>query len=77
MTDSAATGTRARLHADELIAASQRATGLSQFGDTDPRESLRRLVQSLNEEARLTDEGVASKRATLIRVLSNRLLLED
>ncbi len=44
---------------------------------SDPRESLHRLVQSLNEEARLTDEGVASKRASLIRVLSNRLLLHD
>ncbi len=53
--------TDGRLHADELIAASQRATGLSDFGDTDPRESLGRLVQSLNEEARLTDEGVASQ----------------
>jgi hypothetical protein len=69
--------TAARLDADELIAASQSATGLAEFGATDPRESLRRLVQSLNDEARLTHEGVASKRASLIRVLSNRLLLND
>jgi hypothetical protein len=77
MNESSAAETRDRLDAEELIAAGQRATGLSEFGDTDPRESLRRLVQSLNEEARLTDEGVASKRASLIRVLSNRLLLHD
>ena len=65
------------LDADELIAASRRATGLSEFGDIDPRESLLRLVRSLNEEARLTDDGVASKRGSLVRVLSNRLLLHD
>jgi hypothetical protein len=65
-----------RLDAEELLRASQDATGLAQFGEPDPRESLRRLVQALNDEARLTEAGVAAKRASLIRVLGNRLLLE-
>jgi Sulfotransferase family len=67
----------ALLNAGELIAASRIATGLSDFGAIDPRESLERLVASLNEEAYLTDTGAASKKASLVRVLSNRLLLQD
>jgi hypothetical protein len=69
-------GPRTILDAEELIGASQRATGLADFGAPDPRESLQQLVRSLNDEAQLTDQGAAAKRASLIRVLSNRLLLQ-
>ena len=72
-----AAGAHAILDPGELIRASQSATGLEDFGEHDPRESLRRLVQSLNDEARLTEQGAAAKRASLVRVLSNRLLLQD
>lgn len=65
------------LDAAELIAASRTATGLSDFGDVDPRESLERLVESLNQEAHLTESGEAAKKSSLVRVLSNRLLLHD
>lgn len=65
------------LDAEELIATSQRATGLTDFGATDPRESLCQLVKSLNDEACLTAQGMAGKRGALIRVLSNRLLLHN
>lgn len=67
----------APLDAAEILEASRKATGLSDFGQTDLRESLDRLIRSLNEEARLTPEGAAGKRASLIRVLSNRLLLQN
>jgi Sulfotransferase family len=73
----AAGPSQARLDAEELIAASQKATGLTDFGETDPRESLQQLTRSLNEEACLTEAGIAGKRGSLIRVLSNRLLLQD
>ena len=65
------------LDAAELIAASRIATGLTDFGEVDPRESLEHLVNSLNEEAHLTDGGAAAKKSSLLRVLSNRLLLQD
>jgi len=66
-----------RLDADELIAAARQATGLSDFGEPDPDESLRTLVRSLNEEAALTPGGAAGRRLGLIRVLANRLLLQN
>lgn len=65
------------LDADELIAQARQATGLTDFGEPDPVESLGVLVRSLNEEAALTPAGAAGKRASLVRVLANRLLLHD
>ena len=65
------------LDAADLIAASRAATGLSDFGLVDPRESLEQLVASLNEEAHLTESGAAAKKSSLLRVLSNRLLLQE
>jgi hypothetical protein len=72
-----ATTTPALLDAQELLDTSRRTTGLFALGETDPRESLQRLVKSLNEEACLSAEGASAKRASLIRVLSNRLLLQQ
>jgi hypothetical protein len=65
-----------RLDAEEMVAAACAATGLEHFGEPDPRVSLQELVRSLNDEAQLTVAGVAGKRASLIRVLANRLLLQ-
>jgi hypothetical protein len=67
----------ALLDAGELIAAAQQATGLSALGEVDPRESLQLLAHSLNTEANLSESGMAGKRASLVRVLCNRLLLHD
>ena len=66
----------AHLDAEDLLAAACAATGLDHFGAPDPRVSLQELVRSLNDEAQLTAAGVAGKRASLIRVLANRLLLQ-
>jgi len=73
----ASSASGSRLDAEELLAEACSATGLSDLGDPDPRESLRQLVASLNDEAALTPVGVAGKRAGLIRVLANRLWLND
>jgi hypothetical protein len=72
-----ASASGSRLDAEQLIAEACNATGLSDFGDPDPRESLRQLVDSLNNEAALTPTGAMGKRAGLIRVLANRLWLND
>lgn len=66
-----------RLDADEILAVARQATGLHDLGETDPIDSLQRLVRALNEEASLTNAAAAGKRNSLIRVLSNRLLLQD
>lgn len=60
-----------------LIADARRLTGLTDFGEPDPRESLDALARALVSEAALTAEGAAGKRAGLVRVLANRLLLHD
>lgn len=65
------------LNPRELLAAAERATGLSDYGDVDPRPSLQALAKSINEEAALNAAALAGKRLGLIRVLCNRLLLHD
>jgi hypothetical protein len=65
------------LNPRELLAAAERATGLSDYGDIDPRPSLQALAKSINEEAALNAATLAGKRLSLIRVLCNRLLLHD
>ena len=77
MSAGAAAAPRRLLDAGELISASRAATGLRDLGEPDPRESLERLVAALNGEAQLTEAGAAAKRLSLIRVLSNRLLLQE
>jgi hypothetical protein len=72
---SASVTTGTRLDAEELVRAAREAVGLEEFGTVDPHDSLHRLVDSLNTEAHLTAAGAAAKRAGLIRVLCNRLLL--
>ena len=51
-------------------------TGRSDFGGTSDREGLRRLVESLNEEARLTPLGRLIAREELLTALGNRLHLQ-
>lgn len=65
------------LNPHELLAAAEQATGLSDYGDTDPRPSLQALAKSINDEAALNAAALAGKRLGLIRVLCNRLLLHD
>jgi LPS sulfotransferase NodH len=62
--------------AAELIESSRRQTGLDDFGPGDFFEPLSRLLESCEREARLTFVGKTALRSDLIRMLSNRLLLE-
>jgi hypothetical protein len=71
------TAATTRLVPLELLAAAEQATGLADYGDMDPRPSLAALCHSINEEATLTEAGMAGKRLSLIRVLCNRLLLQN
>ena len=61
---------------DLLRTASQRA-GLNDFGDLSFFEPLRRLTESLEAEARLTLVGRLAARHDLIRLLANRLRMEE
>lgn len=65
------------LSLDEMISAARDATGLQDFGDPDMRDALSVAVKSFNSEARLTEVGVAVKRADIVRLLANRLRMQD
>lgn len=60
-----------------LVDAARRASGLSDFVDESFREPLRRLLASLEQEARLHALGRILLRHSLVRALRNRLRLED
>src|ERR1700736_506868 len=62
--------------ASELIHTARRRTGLDDFGPGDFFEPLSRLLESCQREARLNFVGKIALRSDLIRMLSNRLLLE-
>lgn len=65
-----------RLQEDRLIAAARRRTGLSDFGDDWFLEPLRVLVQSVNDEARLTPMGAVIQRSRIESALAIRLRAE-
>lgn len=65
------------LETDALLAvASAQAGGLQDFGDHDFREPLTRFLASVRDEAALSPEGVATLTQDVIRLLTNRLLLQ-
>src|SRR3954471_21233612 len=63
--------------ASELIQISRRRTGLDDFGPGDFFEPLSRLLESCQREARLNFIGKIALRSDIIRMLSNRLRLEQ
>jgi len=62
--------------AAELIDVARRRTGLDDFGPGDFFEPLSRLLESCQREARLNFVGKTALSSDLIRMLSNRLLLQ-
>ncbi|MEV5845434.1 sulfotransferase [Streptomyces sp. NPDC051985] len=62
---------------DELLDTARAETGLDDFGDDSFREGLEILVRSLHEEARLNDTGRTALRGNLVRLLTQRLRIED
>jgi Sulfotransferase family len=72
--------TPVRLDEEALLEAARRRTGLDDFGETAGwrfREPLRLLVSSLEREAHLSLFGRATARRELLRLLENRLRMED
>jgi len=65
-----------RLNAPHLLAAARRRTHLHDFGDPALQEPLRRLVQSMEGEARLNFIGRVAAREELTHMLMNRLKME-
>jgi hypothetical protein len=65
------------LDPDELLERAVATTGLDDFGDTEWEEPYRRLVDSLETEARLHVIGRLMCRHDLLRHLCTRLLLVD
>jgi len=67
----------ADLSETSLLSAACRNTGLWDFGDLRFRKPLRRLLGSMEDEARLHPAGRIMARQNMVRVLSNRLRIED
>ena len=65
------------LDAEELETEAKRQTGLDDFGESDHREGLERLVWSFNQEADLTETGEVMQRIRLVSLLSSRLQIEE
>ena len=65
----------ARVSLDErsLVAAARRSSGLHHFADESFREPMRRMLASIEDEARLHPLGRMTMRQTLIRWLATRL----
>jgi hypothetical protein len=63
---------------DSIVAeARERAGGLSNFGDPSWEEAARRLLASLEQEAKLHEVGRATMRERVVQMLENRLRAEE
>ncbi len=70
-------GPSRRLDVDALLEHARRKTGLADFGDDGHAEALHVLVDSINEEARLTATGRLLQKSRLAGALVQRLRIED
>ena len=66
-----------RLDVDKLIKQAKRKTELSDFGDDGHLEALHVLVESINNEARLTPTGRIIQKSRLAGALVQRLRIQD
>ncbi len=62
---------------DDLLGQAERKTGFTDFGSDSFRDGLGRLVQSLNEEASLTEVGRVAMGELIVGRLVQRLEIED
>ena len=62
---------------DDLLASARTETGLEDFGEQTFRDGLERLVRALRDEARLNAAGEFTLQTLIIRLLKNRLEIED
>ncbi len=65
------------LKAEDLLVAARTNTGLTDLGDDSILVGLNKLVEALNNEAKLTERGEKSFETILVNTLSNRLRVED
>ncbi|MBW1810405.1 MAG: sulfotransferase [Deltaproteobacteria bacterium] len=70
-------GIRTDLDEESLMEAARRKTGLADFGDNSFRGRMRILLESVNDEARLHPLGRFLVRQNFIRLLVNRLRIEE
>ena len=70
-------GLSGRLEVDSLIGSAQRKTGLTDFGEDGHLPALRVLVESINDEARLTATGRQIQKSRLGAALVNRLRIQE
>lgn len=62
---------------DKLLISAQTSTGLQDFGDESYLEGLERLVSAFRNEAHLTATGEDAVQSLIVRLLSQRLQVED
>jgi hypothetical protein len=62
---------------DDLLDLARAEAGLEDFGEPTFREGLERLVNALREEARLNAAGEFALPALIVKMLTNRLQIED
>ena len=67
----------ARLHVDSLVDSARRKTGLTDFGADGHLRALDVLVESINDEARLTATGRLMQRSRLSAALVSRLQIQE
>jgi hypothetical protein len=60
-----------------LLAAAQRATGLSDFGSDEWRDPFRVFIKALEEESELNLMGRIRTRSEILQLLEARLQIED
>ncbi len=65
------------IDADRLIADARLQTGLTDLGPDDPSANVHRLVNALNEEAKLTAAGEQRLSMQMTATLANRLKVQD
>jgi hypothetical protein len=66
-----------KLSMERMIAAACAETGLSDFGDFDPREGMARFLQDINDNVLLNEAGLASISGIMNRWLVNGLRFAD
>ena len=65
------------MNVDEIVARARAETGLTDIGEPDIVPRLRRVVDCFEREAHLSPMGVAAETEGLVRIVSNRLRVQE
>ena len=68
---------RIKLDENSLLASAREQTGLTDFGDDSFLIPMRKLLQALEQEASLNPVGRFMNRTSIVRILKNRLYVQD